>query len=78
VDASALTKSYFERIGEAATTTLFMDLAAGQFPNYPDGNQDNTHLQEIGARTIARIILADLARQSSPIARLLQQAPVAP
>lgn len=78
VDATALTKSYFERIGEAATTLLFMDLAAGQFPNYPDGNVDNTHLQESGARTIGRLILADLARQNSPIARLLQQIPSAP
>ena len=46
VDATALTKTYFERIGQTATTLLFMDLAAGQFPNYPSGNTDNTHLQE--------------------------------
>jgi lysophospholipase L1-like esterase len=78
VDATALTKSYFESIGESATTLLFMDLAVGQFPNYPDGNVDNTHLQEGGARAIARLILADLARQGSPIARLLRQAPMAP
>ena len=35
VDATALTKTYFERIGQAATTLLFMDLAAGQFPELP-------------------------------------------
>jgi pectinesterase len=81
VDTTALTKSYFEGIGPAATTLLFMDLALGQFPNYPDGNVDNTHLQEGGARTIAQIILADLARQARqalPIARLVQQAPALP
>lgn len=78
VDATALTRSYFERIGESATTQLFMDLAVGQFPNYPEGNVDNTHLQELGARTIAGLILADLARQGSPIARLLQQVPNVP
>jgi len=63
VDATALTKTYFERIGQAATTLLFMDLAAGQFPNYPSGNTDNTHLQETGARAIAQMVLADLYRQ---------------
>jgi pectinesterase len=78
VDTTALTKSYFERIGPAATALLFMDLAAGQFPNYPDGNVDNTHLQEGGARTIAQLILADLARQALPLARLVQQALSAP
>jgi lysophospholipase L1-like esterase len=78
VDATALTKSYFERIGQAATTLLFMDLAVGQFANYPNGNTDNTHLQEGGARTIAQIIFADLARQGLPIARLLKQPASAP
>jgi len=78
VDTSALTKSYFERLGPAATTLLFMDLAAGQFPNYPDGNDDDTHLQELGARNIAQLILADLARQDLPIGGLVQVLPVAP
>jgi lysophospholipase L1-like esterase len=78
VDTTALTKSYFERIGQAATTLLFMDLAVGQFPNYPDGNEDNTHLQEGGARTIAQIILADLARQGVAIGRLVKAPASAP
>jgi pectinesterase len=78
VDATALTKSYFERIGQAATTLLFMDLAAGQFPNYPAGNDDDTHLQEGGARSVAQLILADLARQALPIGGLVKVVPAAP
>jgi lysophospholipase L1-like esterase len=78
VDATALTKVYFERIGQAATTLLFMDLAPGQFPNYPDGNTDNTHLQEKGARTIAQMILADLYRQRLAPGTLAKTVPVAP
>jgi lysophospholipase L1-like esterase len=78
IDATALTKSYFERLGAAATTLLFMDLAVGQFPNYPDGNDDDTHLQELGARNIGQLILADFARQELPIGRLVSALPVAP
>jgi lysophospholipase L1-like esterase len=78
VDATALTKTYFERIGQAATTLLFMDLAAGQFPNYPSGNTDNTHLQEKGARTIAQMILADLYRQRLAPGTLAKTVPLAP
>ncbi len=55
-----------------------MDLAAGQFPNYPNGNTDNTHLQEKGARTVAQMILADMYRQAFPIAFLLKAVPQAP
>ena len=58
-----------QRIGQAATTKLFMDLAAGQFPNYPDGNTDNTHLRK-AARIIGQMILADLYRQGLPPGRL--------
>lgn len=78
VDATALTKAYFERIGQTATTALFMDLAAGAFPNYPDGNTDNTHLQEKGARTIAQMVLADLYRQTLAPGTLAKTVPQAP
>ena len=77
-DLTALTKAYFERIGQAETTKLFMDLAAGQFPNYPDGNTDNTHLQETGARIIGRLAMADAYQQGLRLATFLSAVPVAP
>jgi lysophospholipase L1-like esterase len=55
-----------------------MDLAAGEFPNYPSGNTDNTHLQEKGAKLIAQMILADLYRQSLAPGTLAKTIPVAP
>jgi lysophospholipase L1-like esterase len=78
VDATALTKTYFERIGQAATTKLFLTLAAGESPNYPDGVTDNTHLQEKGARTIAQMVLADLYRQGLAPGTLAKTVPTAP
>jgi len=78
VDATALTTEYLERLGPAASTELFMNLAVGQFPNYPSGNSDDTHLREEGAHAIARLILADLARQGSRVGRLVKHVPVAP
>ena len=78
VDTTALTKTYFEKIGQTATTGLFMDLSAGQFPNYPSGNTDNTHLQEKGARIVAQIVLADLYRQNLPLGHLVKAVPQAP
>jgi lysophospholipase L1-like esterase len=77
-DATALTKTYFTRLGQTATTALFMDLAPGQFPNYPTGNTDDTHLQDKGAHTIAQLILADMYRQAFPLASLLKAVPQAP
>jgi lysophospholipase L1-like esterase len=49
VDMTALTKTYFERIGPAATAKLFLILAAGESPNYPSGVTDNTHRRKARA-----------------------------
>jgi lysophospholipase L1-like esterase len=63
IDATALTKTFFEKIGKDSTTKLFLNLSAGEWPNYPSGNTDNTHLQERGAKAIAQLIVGDITRQ---------------
>lgn len=78
IDLTALTKTYFERIGQAETAKLFLILAAGQSPNYPAGVTDNTHLQEAGARAIGKLAMADAYAQKLPFAGFLKAAPVAP
>jgi lysophospholipase L1-like esterase len=75
VDMTALTHQYFESIGAAASDKLFMNLAPGEYPNYPSGSSDDTHLREQGARIVADIALAELARQRTPLAALLKQVP---
>jgi hypothetical protein len=75
VDMTALTHDYLERIGQAAATDMFMNLSPGQFPNYPNGNSDDTHLQDKGAHKVADLALADLARQRNAVAALLREVP---
>jgi len=78
VDLTAITKQYFERIGQAQTTDLFLVLTAGEFPNYPNGNTDNTHLQEVGARKIGQLVAYDAYRQRLTLASYLKAVPAAP
>jgi lysophospholipase L1-like esterase len=78
VDLTALTKTYFERIGPAATNDLFMNLDPGEFPNYPNGNADNTHLREEGARAIAKLFTLDAYTQQLSVAANLKAVPSAP
>lgn len=62
VDAHKLTEELMESKGEEYSTwEIFMNLKAGEWENYPDGNQDNTHLQENGAILIARLIAEELS-----------------
>lgn len=78
IDLEALTRVYFERIGKSDTAKLFLILQAGQYPNYPSGVTDNTHLQEKGARTIGQLAMADAYARRLPFANLLKGMPVAP
>jgi hypothetical protein len=63
IDVTALTKAFFEKIGRDSTTKHFLNLRAGESPNYPEGNTDNTHLQERGAEAVSQLIADDIARQ---------------
>jgi hypothetical protein len=40
-----------------------MILAAGQYPNYPSGIEDNTHFQAYGAIEVARLVATALNGQ---------------
>lgn len=78
VDATALTLAYLERLGQVEASKLFLNLSPGQFPNYPNGNTDNTHLQEIGANKVLRLLLLDTGRQALAPGLLTQAIPQAP
>ncbi|MES1188544.1 MAG: rhamnogalacturonan acetylesterase [Myxococcales bacterium] len=78
IDLTALSKTYFERIGQTETNKLFLMLSAGQFPNYPDGVTDTTHFQEKGAIAIGQLAMANAYAQKLTIASYLKAVPVAP
>ena len=54
-----------------ASRKWFMHLAPGEYPNFPDGKTDNTHLQYAGAVAFAELIAAGIAQLSSPYRDML-------
>jgi lysophospholipase L1-like esterase len=63
VDLTASSTALWNRAGVEGTKKYFMQLAAGQYPNYPDGSQDNTHFQAAGAIEVARLVATALRDQ---------------
>lgn len=63
VDLTASSTALWNRAGVEGTKNYFMQLPAGQYPNYPDGIQDNTHFQAFGAIQVARLIAIALRDQ---------------
>ncbi|WP_151476523.1 rhamnogalacturonan acetylesterase [Streptomyces albicerus] len=67
VDLSAASRAYLDGIGVEASKGIFLWLAAGQYPNFPNGVQDNTHFQERGAVEMARLVARAVAGLGLPI-----------
>jgi lysophospholipase L1-like esterase len=57
IDLNAKSIGFYNGIGTAATTSVFLLLAAGQYPNFPNGVWDSIHFQEYGAAQLARLVV---------------------
>ncbi len=60
IDLDTKSRSLYQDFGKDNSTLLFLQLKAGEHPNYPDGKIDNTHFSELGARLIAQLVLKEI------------------
>jgi len=58
IDLDKKSQEFLQSYGTEKSKLLFNWLDAGEHPNYPKGNQDNTHFNELGARKMAEIVLS--------------------
>lgn len=64
IDLNTESRELLEKFGPEKSKWLFNHLAPGENSNYPDGKVDDTHFNELGARKVAEIVLADLRKLS--------------
>lgn len=60
IDMDRRSQALLQELGEEDSRFLYNHLAPGQNPNYPEGVEDDTHFNELGARRMAELVLADL------------------
>lgn len=60
IDLDEKSKALYQQFGPEHSKLLFLQLQPGEHPNYPEGKNDNTHFNELGARLIAQIVLKEL------------------
>jgi lysophospholipase L1-like esterase len=63
IDHDTLSMDLYQQMGEENSRLLFVQLKAGEHPNYPDGKEDNTHFNELGARLVAQLVLKSIKEQ---------------
>lgn len=63
IDLNQLSMDAFTARGqEYVSSHYFMNLPAGVYAAYPEGQQDNTHFQPEGAQAVARLVFAGMKR----------------
>lgn len=60
IDMDKKSQELLQEFGAEDSRLLFLQLKPGEHPNYPEGKEDNTHFNELGARLIAQIVLAEI------------------
>ncbi len=63
IDHDKMSMEIYQQMGEENSRLLFVQLKAGEHPNYPDGKEDNTHFNELGARLVAQLVLKSIKEQ---------------
>jgi lysophospholipase L1-like esterase len=57
IDLDRKSRDLLQALGPDRSRLLFMNLEPGEHPYYPEGQKDNTHFNEYGARLIAQLVL---------------------
>lgn len=60
IDFDKKSQELYQQFGLEDSKLLFLQLKPGEHPNYPEGRDDNTHFNELGARLIAQIVLEEI------------------
>jgi lysophospholipase L1-like esterase len=68
IDLDEKSRALYQQFGADGSTLLFLQLKPGEHPNYPDGKNDNTHFNELGARLIAQLMLAEIKKMIPDLA----------
>ena len=61
-DLSADSRALYLELGEEKTAELFVRLAPGENPDFPDGHDDKTHFCAHGAEIIASLVARELKK----------------
>lgn len=63
IDLHASSMAFLVAYGAERSKKLFLWLAPGDSPNYPEGLEDNTHFSPLGARAMASLVMQGILKQ---------------
>jgi len=73
IDLDKKSMELLQQTGVENSKLFFNYLKPGEHPNYPDGKEDDTHFNELGARKMAELVLHEIQNQQLPLAKYIVQ-----
>ena len=62
IDLKKASRELYRSLGEEKTAELFVRLAPGENPDFPDGHDDKTHFNAFGADRICSLVVGEMRR----------------
>lgn len=76
IDLDAKSRNLLQQFGPEYSKMLYMQLDSLENPNYPNGQKDNTHFNEFGARRMAELVLSGIRNSIPELAERIVAPPV--
>lgn len=73
IDMHRKSEAVLKNLGAEKSRTLFLQLKAGENPNYPNGIEDNTHFNPSGAEAIANLAVEGIREQKIGLRKYLKK-----
>jgi lysophospholipase L1-like esterase len=73
IDMHGASEKLIVEYGEEKSKKLFLQLKAGENPNYPNGIEDNTHFNQTGAEEMARLAVAEIKTSKIKLRKYLKK-----
>ncbi len=71
IDMHRMSEKVLVKYGPEGSRKLFLQLKAGENPNYPQGVEDNTHFSPLGAEVMASLAVEGIREQKLGLAKRL-------
>lgn len=73
IDIHRQSETVLKNYGAEKSRTLFLQLEAGENPNYPNGVEDNTHFSPLGAEEMAKLAVAGIKESKIGLRKYLKK-----
>lgn len=73
IDLHKQSFTLFSDLGPEKTKDIFLWLSPGEYENYPEGVEDNSHFSEQGAIALSQLVINEMKRLQLPVINYLKE-----